>query len=115
MRVVKITPGKPTTLDQARAEIKKGLLKQLVEAKIDDIANAYMDASSGGASLTAAATKTGMHTGHVAAMDKDGLAPDGSKAAAPNDPSFRAPFSRPRAAKKAIPSKPRLGIIMSYR
>ena len=49
-----------------------------------------MDATSGGASLTAAAQKVGMHTGRVAAVDTGGLAPDGSKAACPDDGNFRA-------------------------
>jgi peptidyl-prolyl cis-trans isomerase D len=90
VRVVKITPGRVTTLDQARDEIKKLLLRQLTDAKMVDIANAYTDAVSGGATLAAAAQKVGMHPGHVAAMDGNGLAPDGSKTVAPDDPTFRA-------------------------
>jgi peptidyl-prolyl cis-trans isomerase D len=103
VRVVKITPGRLTTLDQARADIKKALLQQLVDAKMGDIGNAYMDATSGGASLTAAAQKVGMHTGRVAAMDTGGLAPDGSKAAIPDDEIFRAQVFKAEAGEDGDP------------
>ena len=87
--VVKITPGKVTTLDQAKEEIRKDLIQQLAASKLADIANTYTDAASGGATLDEAAKKVGMHTGHALAMDAKGLAPDGSKAAVPDDPEFR--------------------------
>ena len=103
LHVVKITPGKTTTLDQAKPEIKTALQKELAQAKLDEIANAYTDASSGGASLTVAAQKAGMHTGHITAMDKDGLAPDGSKTAAPDDPGFRAAVFKAESGEEGDP------------
>ncbi len=103
IRVVKITPGHLTTLDQARDDIKKAVLQQLTDAKMGDIANAYMDATSGGATLTEAAKKIGMQTGRVAAMDANGLAPDGSKAAAPDDPKFREQAFKAEAGEDGDP------------
>jgi peptidyl-prolyl cis-trans isomerase D len=109
VRVVKITPGKITPLDQARDEIQKVLLQQLTDAKMVDIANAYTDAVSGGATLTAAARKVGMRTGKVAAMDQNGLAPDGSKTAAPDDPTFRAQVFKAEAGEDGDPFQGKSG------
>ncbi len=90
MHVTKITPGSSKSFDQAKPELTKLLLDQLAQAKIGDIANAFTDAVSGGANIKDAARKAGMHFGHVAAVDAQGLAPDGSRAAAPLDPDFLA-------------------------
>jgi peptidyl-prolyl cis-trans isomerase D len=103
VRVVKITPGHLTTLEQAKDEIGKTLMTQLIDAKMGDIANAYMDATSGGASLTAAAQKVGMHTGRVAAIDANGLALDGSKAAIPDDQLFREQAFKAEAGEDGDP------------
>ncbi|MDE1938934.1 MAG: SurA N-terminal domain-containing protein [Alphaproteobacteria bacterium] len=109
VRVSKITPAKLTTLDEARPEITKALLQQLETAKLVDIANAYTDANSGGMSLTAAAKKVGMHTGHVVAMDANGLAPDGSKTAAPDDPDFRAAVFKAEVGDEGDPFQTKSG------
>ena len=109
VRVVKITPGKVTPLDQARDEIQKVLLQQLTDAKMVDAANAYTDAVSGGATLTAAARKVGMRTGRVAATDANGLAPDGSKTAAPDDPTFRAQVFKAEAGEDGDPFQGKSG------
>jgi peptidyl-prolyl cis-trans isomerase D len=64
------------------------LVKQLAAAKLIDISNAYQDATSGGATLAEAAKKTGLHLGHVAAVDQNGLTPNGAKADLPNSPDL---------------------------
>ena len=46
------------------------------------------DARSGGADISEAAQKSGMKIGHLAAVDANGLKPDGSKADVPADPEF---------------------------
>ena len=79
VHVVDITPGKTTTLQDAKEELRKELASQLAASKIADIANQYIDENSRGQSLSQAATRTGMHVGHVAEIDAHGLAPDGSK------------------------------------
>jgi len=75
MRVAKITPGSAKSHD----EIKLALQRKLAAAKLTDMANAFTDAVGGGASIEEAARKAGMHFGHIAAVDAQGLAPDGSK------------------------------------
>ncbi|MGC9954752.1 MAG: peptidyl-prolyl cis-trans isomerase [Rhizomicrobium sp.] len=109
VRVVKITQGHLTTLDQAKDVIKKALLHDLAEAKMVDVANAYTDAAGGGATLTAAAQKVGMHAGRVAAMDANGLAPDGSKVAAPDDPTFREQVFKSEAGEDNDPFQGKSG------
>lgn len=72
-------------------QIKQQLALQLAGAKITDIVNAFEDARSGGADIATAAKKTGMKAGRVAAIDKNGLAPNGEKVAeVPADPEFLA-------------------------
>jgi peptidyl-prolyl cis-trans isomerase D len=88
--VTKVTPGTSKTLADVKDEIRKDIATKLAANKLEDIGTAYTDANSGGASLAEAAKKAGMHVGHVAAVDSNGLAPDGSKAAVPNDPQFLA-------------------------
>jgi len=109
IKVVKITAGHLTTLDQAKDELKKAIANELAQAKLGDIANAYMDATSGGASLAAAAKKVGMHSDRVAAMDIHGLAPDGSKTAAPDDQVFRDQVFKSEAGEEGDPFQGKSG------
>ena len=89
MKVVKVKPGSTKTLDQAKDELRKAIAQDLALSKLTDISNAYTDASSGGLSLPEAAKKAGMHVARIGAMDANGLAPDGTKTSAPDDPEFR--------------------------
>lgn len=89
LRVTKITPAVSHSLDQVKDQIKQQLALQLAGAKITDIVNAFEDARSGGADIAAAAKKTGLRAGRIAAVDRAGLAPDGQKVAdLPPDPEF---------------------------
>ena len=86
VHVTKITPAINKSFDEVKADIQKDVLHQLAAAKVQDLNNAYTDANSGGASLSEAAQKVGMKVIHVAAVDQNGLAPDGTKANLPADP-----------------------------
>ena len=89
-----------------KEDIRKDLLKQLAQAKIVDITNAFTDAVSSGASLAEVAKKTGMHFGHIPAVDAQGLAPDGSRATPPAGRRISSDrFSRPTSARPAIRSR----------
>ena len=88
LHVTKITPGVNKTFEDVKEEIRKTVTAQLAVAKLGDIANAYTDANSGGLNLIEAGKKVGMKTGHIAAVDSKGLAPDGSKTPAADDPDF---------------------------
>ena len=85
MHVTKITPGSSKSFDDVKEDIRKDQLKQLAQAKIVDVINKFTDTVSGGASLQEIAKKTGMHFGHIPAVDAQGLTPDGSRAALPPD------------------------------
>jgi len=76
MHVGTITPGSITSRDEIKAIVQK----KLAAAKIVDMANTYTDAIAGGAGIQEAAQKAGLHYVHVAAVDAQGTAPDGSKA-----------------------------------
>ncbi|HEY5347539.1 MAG TPA: SurA N-terminal domain-containing protein [Rhizomicrobium sp.] len=86
LRATRIVPGSNKTLAQARDDIRKGLAAQLANSKMTDIANAFSDARAGGDDIATAAKKAGMKSGHIAAIDSNGLGPDGKKIDA--DPDF---------------------------
>ncbi|MDR3528604.1 MAG: SurA N-terminal domain-containing protein [Rhizomicrobium sp.] len=89
LRVKSITPGVTRTLDTVKEELRGKIARELATSKLSDMSNAYTDASSGGLALADAAKKVGMKSGRIAAIDLAGLAPDGQKAAAPDDQEFR--------------------------
>jgi peptidyl-prolyl cis-trans isomerase D len=89
VKVTAITPGVNRTLDQVKEEIRGRLALDGAIAKLTDISNAYTDQSSKGLNLLEAAKAVGMHTGHIQAIDAQGLGPDGKKTAAPDDQEFR--------------------------
>ena len=88
LRVTDITPGKTTTYDQAKPELKDELVKQLAQSRLEDVINAYDDAHNLGDDFVQAAKKVGMRVVHVPQLDSHGLAPDGSKAAVPTTKDF---------------------------
>ncbi len=86
IHAVTITPGSAKSHD----EVKLALQRKLAADKMTEIANAYTDAVSAGADVPEAARKSGMKFTHIAAIDAQGLAPDGSKVAALANPELRA-------------------------
>jgi peptidyl-prolyl cis-trans isomerase D len=86
LHVTKITPAIDKTFEDVKDDIRKDVLTQLAQSKMSDISNAYTDANSGGLELQEAGKKVGMHTGHLAAVDENGLAPDGSKTPLADNP-----------------------------
>jgi peptidyl-prolyl cis-trans isomerase D len=91
-QVTKITPGVNKTFDMVKSDLQKDVLQKLAAAKVQDMDNAYADANSGGASLAEAAKKVGMKVIHAAAVDSNGLAPDGTHANVPTDPEVLQQF-----------------------
>jgi peptidyl-prolyl cis-trans isomerase D len=89
MRATKITPAVSRSLDDVKADIRKKLALEQAGGKIADILNGFEDARSGGADIAAAAKKAGMKSGKYAAIDKNGVAPDGTQPEGlPADPEF---------------------------
>jgi peptidyl-prolyl cis-trans isomerase D len=89
LRVTAITPGITRPLEQVKPDIRKSLALAAAGAKITDIVNAFEDARSGGADIATAAKKAGMKSAKLAAIDRNGLSPDGKKAEGlPADPEF---------------------------
>ncbi|HTT99502.1 MAG TPA: SurA N-terminal domain-containing protein [Rhizomicrobium sp.] len=109
MHVTKITPGKTTTLEQAKPELTKALTDQLAQNKLIDISNAYTDAIGSGAEIGPAAKKAGMRLIHIPAMDAQGLAPDGSKVALPVDPELLAQIFKAEVGESGDPFQTKTG------
>lgn len=109
--VTKIIPGKVTPIEQAHDELKAQVQKELARAKLDDVSNAYTDAVTSGLSLAEAAKKAGLTTIHVTAIDRDGLKPDGTKAAAPDDAEFRALIFKSEIGEEGDPVLTKAGTL----
>jgi peptidyl-prolyl cis-trans isomerase D len=111
LHVTTITPGFSKSFDQVKEELRQGLVKQFAVAKLIDVSNAYQDATSGGATLAEAAKKTGMHAGHVAAVDQRGLTPAGTKADLPNIPELLAQIFKADIGEDGDPGQTASGTV----
>ena len=85
--VVSITPGTERSFEEARDEIRENIVATRAANLIADLANAYSDASAGGATLREAASEIGIESITVEAVDNAGLLPDGTPAPIPDEPT----------------------------
>jgi len=88
LHVTNITPGTELTFEEARDQIRESLVTQRAANLIADLANAYSDSTAGGAILPVAATRIGIESIALEAIDNAGLLPDGTLAPIPSDPTF---------------------------
>jgi peptidyl-prolyl cis-trans isomerase D len=86
--VVGITPGTELSFEDARDEIRENIVAARAANLMAELANAYSDASAGGATLTQAAAEIGIESVVVEAVDNAGLLPDGTPAPIPDESSF---------------------------
>jgi peptidyl-prolyl cis-trans isomerase D len=98
-----------------KEDIRKTLVTQLAANKLVDIANAFTDARSSGSDMLQAAKKAGMKTGHVAAVDANGLKPDGTKADVPADPEFLAALSKADVGEDGDPFATKAGAYIAVK
>ncbi len=103
LRVTKITPGISKTFPDVKDQLRKDVLNQLATAKLTDVTNAFDDASAGGATLPEASHRAGMRVVHVAGVDKNGLAPDGTKAGLPTTPDFLSQLQKSEVGEEGDP------------
>jgi peptidyl-prolyl cis-trans isomerase D len=103
IHVVTITPGSSKSLEEVKEDLRKQLFTQLAAAKITDISNQYIDENSKGQNLTQAATRAGMHVGHIAAIDAHGDTADGIKAPVPSDPELLAQIFKAEVGEEGDP------------
>ena len=88
IKVTKVTPGLNKTFDELKDTLRQQVAKDKALGQAIDAANKFEDARGGGATLDDAANKVGLNAVHVAAVDRAGLAPDGSKANVPAPAAF---------------------------
>ena len=84
-------------------QLRKDVMNQLATAKLTDVTNAFDDASAGGASLAAAAKRAGMRVIHIAAVDRSGLTPAGTKADLPASADFLSQLQKSDVAEEGDP------------
>jgi peptidyl-prolyl cis-trans isomerase D len=83
LRVVKIEPPVTQSFEQAKPKLEADLIHQEAVDRIYKIANKVDDALAGGASIDDAATKFGLKTSTVSAIDVSGQDPEGKPVALP--------------------------------
>ncbi len=88
LRVTKVTPGVNKTYEDLKATLREQLAKTLAAVKAVEAVNAFEDARGAGAPLEEAAKKVGLTAVHIAAVDRTGLTPDGTKADVPVAAAF---------------------------
>ncbi|MBV9063961.1 MAG: peptidyl-prolyl cis-trans isomerase, partial [Alphaproteobacteria bacterium] len=109
VHVVSITPGLNRSFEDVKADLRKQVSAQLAASKIADIANQYIDENSRGQPLSKAASKLGMHVGHVTAIDTRGNTPDGTKAQIPSDPELLAQMFKAEVGEEGDPFSAKSG------
>ncbi|HEY5048673.1 MAG TPA: SurA N-terminal domain-containing protein [Rhizomicrobium sp.] len=103
LHVTSITPAVNRSFDDVKETLRKQAVEQLAGAKITDISNAFEDARAGGATFTDAAARAGMHVARLSAVDRNGLAPDGSKTNLPASPEFLAQLTKAEVGEEGDP------------
>jgi peptidyl-prolyl cis-trans isomerase D len=103
LHVTKITPGVSKSFPDVKDALRKEVMNQLASAKLSDVSNAFDDASAGGAPLAQAAKRVGMRVVHVAAVDKRGQTPEGTKADLPTSPDFLAQMQKADVGEEGDP------------
>ncbi|SNB61158.1 peptidyl-prolyl cis-trans isomerase D [Arboricoccus pini] len=83
IKLTAIEPEIVTPFDQAKAQIEKDLALRHASEQLPEITNQLDDALGGGASLADAAARAGLQVQKIAAVDRNGQAPDGSKIVTP--------------------------------
>jgi peptidyl-prolyl cis-trans isomerase D len=109
IHVVNITTGSSKSFEEVKEELRKQISTQLAAAKITDISNRYIDENSRGENITHAATRAGMHVGHIAAIDARGNTADGTKAPVPSDPELLAQIFKAEVGEEGDPFSTKAG------
>ena len=80
LRVVDITPGKQSTFDEVKAQLRDRIAGERVNREMQDLHDRIDDARAGGSSLKEVAEKLNVPFVEIAATDKQGMTPDGKPA-----------------------------------
>ena len=80
LRVTEITPGKQSTFDEVKEQLRDRLAGEQVTRQLQDIHDRVDDARAGGGSLKEIAEKLKVPFFEIEATDRQGLTPDGKPA-----------------------------------
>jgi len=80
LRVADITPGKQSTLEEVKDQLRDRIAGERVNREIQDLHDRIDDARAGGSSLKEVAEKLNVPFVEIAATDKQGLTPEGKPA-----------------------------------
>ncbi len=94
VKVVKITPAKPATLDSARPKIEADLRQKAARDKAYQLSQAFDDARTGGANLQAAAAKAGVPVETVGPFTATGKDAQGQPIAGLTDRMVKSAFAK---------------------
>jgi peptidyl-prolyl cis-trans isomerase D len=87
LRVTKIEPPTTESFEEAKPKLAAAAALRAAAGQIEKIGNHVDDALAGGARLGATAKKFGLKTAAIAAVDEQGMAPDGKPVSLPIVPN----------------------------
>ena len=94
IKIVKITPAKPATLESARPKIEADLRQKAARDKAYQLSQAFDDARNGGANLQAAAAKAGVPVETAGPFTATGKDAQGQAVAGLTDPMVKSAFAK---------------------
>ncbi|HWV80101.1 MAG TPA: SurA N-terminal domain-containing protein [Hyphomicrobiaceae bacterium] len=80
LRVTDITPGKQSTFDEVKGQLRDRIASERVNREMQDLHDRIDDARAGGSSLKEVAEKLNLPFVEIAATDKQGMTPEGKPA-----------------------------------
>src|SRR5690606_10897073 len=80
LRVTDIAPGKQSTFEEVKAQIRDRIAGERVNREMQDLHDRIEDARAGGSSLKEVAEKLDLPFVEIAATDKQGMTPEGKPA-----------------------------------
>jgi peptidyl-prolyl cis-trans isomerase D len=83
IKLVSVTPGRPATLEDKRAEIEAGLREQAAKDKVQDMIQKYSEARDAGGDVAQAAAKVGAQVAELPPMTAEGQTFNGEQVKVP--------------------------------
>lgn len=101
VKVVKVTPGKQVSFEEARPQIETQLRQDAAAQKVYDLSQVYEDAHTGGANLTEAAAKAGVPVETTAPVSAQGQLQNGKPSNIPAE-ILKSAFDLPQGGESDI-------------
>lgn len=102
IKLGKITPAKPKTLEEAKPELEEQLKKDAAQQKIYDTVQKYEDAHAAGANLSEAAAKVGAQAQVIGPISQTGADATGKPVQGLSEKVLKAAFALPEGGESDV-------------